>query len=108
MNETMTAIEQIEILRLPVGAKPGQAVLFVDLTEIDNPSIVLKELSQEYEISLRYLELKSGLHVVAILKEFSNITEQQHEALIEEWEDLATRITPADPNKAVRLWRGHS
>jgi len=70
----MTAIEQLESLRLPVGAKPGQAILFVDLTEIDNSSEVLQQLSLEYEVGLRYLETAIGLHVVAVLKEFANIT----------------------------------
>jgi hypothetical protein len=105
----MNAIEQFESLKLPLGAKPGQAVLFVDLTEVDHPSNVLRQLSEEgYEVQLRYLELAIGLHVVAVLKEFASITDQQHEQLLEEWELLATRITPADPNKAVRLWRGHA
>ncbi|KAM3089980.1 hypothetical protein ACKFKG_31530 [Phormidesmis sp. 146-35] len=104
----MNAIEQLESLRLPVGAKPGQAILFVDLTEIDNSSEVLQQLSLNYEISLRYLETAIGLHVVAVLREFADITDEQHEKLLEEWESLATRITPDDPNKAVRLWRGHA
>lgn len=105
----MSVIEQFESLRMPIGARKGQAILFVDLIEIEHPSDVLKQLSEEgYEVKIRYLELKVGLHVVAILKEFSNVTEEQYEALSEEWETLAERITPADPNQAVRLWCGRS
>jgi hypothetical protein len=105
----MTAIDQLEILKMPVGAKPGQAILFVDLTDIDQPSKLLRQLGEEgYQVEIRLLEQKIGLHVVAVLKEFADITEEQYEQLLDEWEALATRITPTDPNKAVRLWRGHA
>jgi hypothetical protein len=66
----MNATEQIETRRLRVGAKSGQVVLFVDLSTVEQPSDVLKLLtSLGYEPQLRYLELKTGLHVVAMLKD---------------------------------------
>jgi hypothetical protein len=105
-GDTMNATEQIETLRLKVGAKPGQVVLFVDLSTVEQPSEVLRLLtSLGYEPQLRYLELKTGLHVVAILKDEQHDPSQQldEEYLLDEWEDLTAQINP----DAVRLWRGY-
>lgn len=105
----MTPVEQVESLKLPVGADFGQVILFVDLTEVVQPSAVLRQLSEAgYAVQIRYLELKVGLHVVAVLYDETEVTEARYEQLLEEWETLALQITPDDPNKAVRLWRGRS
>lgn len=103
----MNATEQVTALKMRPGAKPGQIILGVDLSETERSSEVLHLLSQlGYEPQLRYLELKTGLHVFAILKDEQhspNLTIDD-EYLMDEWETLATQITPST---AVRLWRGY-
>lgn len=103
----MNATEQITALKIRPGAKPGQIILGVDLSETERSSQVLNLLTElGYEPDLRYLELKTGLHVFAVLKD------EQHdpnvmisdEYLINEWETLSYQITPST---AVRLWRGY-
>lgn len=105
----MNAVEQINALKLPVGAKPGQVLLLVDLSELTQPSQTLGLLSSlGYDPQLRYLETPTGLHVVAVLKDEQTdpTSPSDEEALLDEWESLALRITPENPNQAVRLWRG--
>jgi len=107
----MNAVEQINALKLPIGARPGQVVLLVDLSELPQPSQTLALLpSLGYNPQLRYLETQTGLHVVAVLKDeqidSANLTAE--ESLFDEWESLALRITPDNLNQAVRLWRGRS
>lgn len=103
----MNTTEQITALKMCPGAKPGQIILGVDLSETERCSQVLDLLTElGYEPQLRYLELKTGLHVFALLKD------EQHdptvmiddEYLMDEWEALVNQITPS---KAVRLWRGY-
>jgi hypothetical protein len=101
----MNATEQIKALEMRVGAKPGQAILFVDLSAVERPSEILHLLtSLGYEPQLRYLELKAGLHVVAILKDDQHDPTKllDEEYLLDEWEALTELINP----DAVRLWRG--
>lgn len=103
----MNAIEQISSLSLPVGAKPGQAILFADLSQVENSALVLEQLTHlGYDPQLRYLELKNGLHVVAVLRDESGISDQRYETLEQEWESLTHRIAPTQPNDVVRLWHG--
>ena len=107
----MNAVEQINALKLPVGAKPGQVILLVDLSDLPQPSQTLQLLSElGYTPQLRYLEIQTGLHVVAVLKDEQHDPAQpiDDEALFDEWEALALRITPENPNQAVRLWQGRS
>ncbi len=103
----MNATEQITALKIRPGAKPGQIILGVDLSETERSSQVLDLLTElGYEPQLRYLELRTGLHVFAVLKD------KQHdpnviiddEYLMNEWETLVSQITPST---AVRLWRGY-
>jgi hypothetical protein len=103
----MNATEQITALKIRPGAKPGQIILGVDLSETERSSQVLDLLTElGYEPQLRYLELRTGLHVFAVLKD------EQHdpnvmiddEYLMNEWETLVSQITPST---AVRLWRGY-
>jgi hypothetical protein len=103
----MNAIEQVTTLKMKPGAKPGQIILGVDLSETEYPSQVLGSLSDlGYEPELRYLELKTGLHVFAILKHEQH--NQSHlfndDYLMDEWEALVKQVTPSI---AVRLWRGY-
>ena len=98
-------------LKLPVGAKPGQVVLLVDLSELPQPSQTLTLLSSlGYEPQLRYLETPTELHVVAVLKDEQRDPTQaiDEDTWLDEWEALALRIMPENPNQAVRLWRGRS
>ena len=107
----MNAVEQINALKLPIGAKPGQAILLVDLSELPQPSQTLQLLSElGYTPQLRYLETQTGLHVVAVLKDeqINTAYPSDEEALFDEWEALALRITPENSNQAVRLWQGRS
>lgn len=103
----MNTIEQIKTNKIRAGAKAGQVILGVDLSEVEQPSKVLDLLtSLGHQPQFRYLELKVGLHVFAVLKD------EQHdptamiddEYLMDEWESLTEKITP---HSAVRLWRGY-
>ena len=103
----MNTTEQITALKIRPGTKPGQIILGVDLSETERSSQVLDLLTElGYEPQLRYLELRTGLHVFALLKD------EQHEPnvmidqeyLMNEWETLVSHITPST---AVRLWRGY-
>lgn len=103
----MNATEQIISLKIRPGAKPGQIILGVDLSETERFSQVLNLLTElGYDPQLRYLELRAGLHVFAVLKD------EQHDSnvmiddeyLMNEWETLSYQITPST---AVRLWRGY-
>ncbi|MEP0874109.1 hypothetical protein NDA01_30885 [Trichocoleus desertorum AS-A10] len=97
--------EQIEALKLPIGAKPGQVVLLVDLSEVPRPSQVLELVtSLGFNPQLRYCEFRTGLHVVALLKEeqLDPTKPISDEYLAEEWETLVNQINP----DAVHLWRG--
>jgi hypothetical protein len=103
----MDAIAQFASLKMSVGAKPSQAILFVDLSEVEEPSKVLQQLQdQGYEPQLRLIDLKIGLHVIAVLRDESNVTDERHTEISDEWERLALQVFPDDPNKAVRLWCG--
>jgi len=102
----MNATEQVKALKMRPGVRPGQIILGIDLSEVEHPSEVLALVEQQgYEPQLRYLELKIGLHIFAVLKD------EQHEPtvmiddayLMDEWEALGRQITPST---AVRLWRG--
>lgn len=103
----MNATEQIAALKIRPGAKPGQIILGVDLSETEHSSQVLDLLAElGYNPQLRYLELRIGLHVFAVLKD------EQHdpnvmiddEYLMNEWETLVSQIAPPT---SVRLWRGY-
>jgi len=102
----MNATEQVKVLKMRPGAKPGQIVLGIDLSEVEHPSQVLALVEQQgYEPQLRYLELKIGLHIFAILKDEQHdpMTMIDEDYLIDAWETLGSQITPST---AVRLWRG--
>lgn len=101
----MNAAEQLEALKIQIGARPGQILLFVDLSAVEQPSDVLKRLTTlGYEPQLRYLELKTGLHVIAILKDEQLDPTQSIDThpLLDEWESLTEQIHP----EAIRLWHG--
>lgn len=103
----MNATEQITALKIRPGAKPGQIILGVDLSETERASLTLSLLTQlGYEPQIRYLELNRGLHVFAILKDeqYDPNVMLDDEYLISEWENLSAQITPST---AVRLWRGY-
>lgn len=103
----MNAMKQLTALKIHPGAKPGHIILGIDLSEAEHPSQVLDLISESgYEPELRYLELKTGIHVFALLKheEHSPDTLIDDEYLMDEWEALATQVTPST---AVRLWRGY-
>lgn len=103
----MNATEQITALKIRPGAKPGQIILGVDLSETERSSQVLDLLTElGYEPQLRYLDLRTGLHVFAVLKDEQhdpNVMIDQ-EYLMNEWEKLVNQITPST---AIRLWRGY-
>jgi hypothetical protein len=91
---------------LPIGAKPGQILLLVDLTQTPKPIEALALIqSMGYEPQLKFCIFSTGLHVVAVLKE-----EQfdPHQAIaddywMDEWLALGQSLNP----DAVKLWRGH-
>ncbi|UIE36022.1 hypothetical protein [Leptodesmis sichuanensis] len=102
----MNATEQIKALKMRPGARPGQIILGIDLSEVEHPSQVLSLVEHlGYDPQLRYLELNIGLHILAVLKD------EQHDPMVmidddylmDEWEALTGQITPST---AVRLWRG--
>jgi hypothetical protein len=84
------------------GAKFGQVRLVVDLSvsgNVDETLNVLKEMG--YEPTFELVSLRSGVHVLAVLKDeqFDRCVEPSY--LMDEWKSLRTRIEP----KAVHLWR---
>lgn len=101
----MNAVQQLEALKLPIGANPGQIVLGVDLSEVQHPSETLTLLtSLGFTPQLRYVEFTVGLHVFALLKEEQHDPTQaiDDDYLMAEWEALVAQINP----DAVHLWRG--
>jgi hypothetical protein len=81
--------------------------LGVDLSEAEHPSQVLALLEKSgYEPQLRYLELQTGLHLFALLKEEQHNPTQMisDDYWLNEWETLAEQIKLST---AVRLWRGY-
>lgn len=102
----MNATEQIRALKMRPGARPGQMILGIDLSEVEQPSQVLALTEQQgYEPQLRYLELKVGLHIFAVLKDEQHdpTVRLDDEYLMDEWETLSQQVVPST---AVRLWRG--
>jgi hypothetical protein len=104
----MNATEQIRALKMRPGARAGQIILGIDLSEVEHPSQALALVEVlGYDPQLRYLELNIGLHIFAVLKDeqHSPAVMIDDEYLIDEWESLAEQI---NPSTAVRLWRGLS
>lgn len=101
----MLSTELKPLLTKP-GAKPGYAVLLVDLSEAKNASALLEALEAEgYQPEIRHVEFAIGIHIIAVLKEVEILAEQQYDELSAEWETLIYRLTPEDPNQCIRLWR---
>lgn len=84
-------------------------MLLVDLSEAKNASKLLAALDTEgYQPEIRYVEFATGIHVIAVLKEVEILSERQYDELSAEWEAMIYRLTPEDPNQAIRLWRRKS
>jgi hypothetical protein len=91
---------------LPIGAKAGQILLLVDLTQTPKPIEALALIqSMGYKPQLRFCIFSTGLHVVAVLKEeqFDPHQAIADEYLMDEWLALGQSLNP----DAVKLWRGH-
>jgi hypothetical protein len=72
----MNATEQITALKIRPGAKPGQIILGVDLSETERSSQVLDLLTElGYEPQLRYLELRTGLLMCSRYSRISSMTQ---------------------------------
>lgn len=102
----MINLENLQTSTLPVGAKPGQIMLLVDLTLTPNPMAALDLLkSMGYEPQLKFCTFTTGLHIIAVLKDeqFDPTQPIDDEYLTDEWIELVERIN----KDAVRLWRGH-
>jgi hypothetical protein len=102
----MIDIETMQASQLPIGAKPGQILLFADLTLIPQPTEVLNQLkAMGYKPTLHFCVFTTGLHVLAVLKneQFDPAYSIDDEYLIDEWLILGENFG----RDAVRLWRGH-
>jgi hypothetical protein len=102
MIDTQTVHDSI----LPTGAKAGQILLLVDLTQTPQPMEALALIqSLGYEPQLKFCIFSTGLHVVAVLKEEQFDPKQtiDDEYLMDEWLALGQRLNP----DAIKLWRGH-
>lgn len=96
----------VELNCVKPGAKPGQVILAINLSqagEIKNSLAILEELG--YTPTIQNVSLRGGVHVFAFLKD------EQHESsgvqfdyLLDEWLALRERFDP----RAVHLWRGYS
>lgn len=102
----MIDLTALQSATLPIGAKPGQVVLFVDLTETPKSIEAIETLkTMGYAPQLRFCAFATGLHIVAVLKD------EQHDPaaaidetyLEDEWLALIDRLG----QNSVRLWRGH-
>jgi hypothetical protein len=84
------------------GVKPGQIILAVDLTTAGVADDVLAELDAlGYSPEIRHVAYRTGVHVLAVLKD------EQHETigddyLLDEWQTVLSVIG----SDAVLLWRG--
>jgi hypothetical protein len=84
------------------GAKTGQTILLVDLTNSGDSDAVMTTLQRlGYAPEIRHVSYKTGVHVLAVLKD------EQHDSipedyLIDEWMQLRSEINP----DAVHLWYG--
>jgi hypothetical protein len=102
----MINLESIQTSKLPIGAKAGQIVLLVDLTQTPNPIETLNLVkTMGYEPQLKFCVFATGLHTVAVLKDeqFDPTLPIDDEYLMGEWVGLIEQIN----RNAVRLWRGH-
>jgi hypothetical protein len=91
---------------LPIGAKAGQILLLVDLTQTPQPIEALTLIqSMGYAPQLKFCIFSTGLHVVAVLKEeqFDPHQAIDDDYLMAEWSALGQRFN----SDAVKLWRGH-
>jgi hypothetical protein len=85
------------------GAKPGQVILSVDLTTSGNYDHTIATLkAMGYAPAIRHVTYKSGVHVLAIVRDETHKEEIADEYLIDEWLKLQTVFS----SDAVRLWRG--
>lgn len=85
------------------GAKTGQVILLVDLTTSGNSDETIATLQRlSYTPEIRHVSYKSGVHVVAVLKDEQHDTLPNDDYLIDEWMQLRSVILP----DAVHLWVG--
>lgn len=84
------------------GARTGQIILLLDLTTSGDSETVMATLQRlGYTPEIRHVSYKTGVHVLAILKdEQHNVIPDDY--LIDEWLELRSEIH-AD---AVHLWCG--
>jgi hypothetical protein len=85
------------------GAKTGQVILLVDLTTSGNSDetiVILEQLG--YDPEIRHVSYKSGVHVVAVVKDEQHDNLPSDDYLIDEWMQLRSLIVP----DAVHLWSG--
>lgn len=83
------------------GAKRGQILLSVDLTNAGDTDIVLNQLSDMgYSPSIRHVSYASGVHVHALLKDEQYSGDETH--LMDEWQSLAEKLG----GDVVHLWKG--
>ncbi len=85
------------------GAKAGQILLLVDLTTSGNSDNVLATLQGlGYVPEIRHASYKSGVHVLAILKDEQHNSPVDEDYLVDEWMSLRSQLNP----EAVHLWCG--
>ena len=95
----------VELNCVKPGAKPGQVILCVNLSKagkIDETLRVLTDLG--YEPDLRYVSLKSGVQVFAVVKDEQHAESVASSYLMDEWLALREKLDPS----CVHLWRGYS
>jgi hypothetical protein len=85
------------------GARAGQIILLVDLTTSGNSDDVLATLQGlGYAPEIRHASYKSGVHVLAILKDEQHDGPVDEDYLVDEWMVLRSQLNP----DAVHLWCG--
>jgi hypothetical protein len=102
MIDTQTVHDSL----LPIGAKAGQILLLVDLTQTPQPIEALTLIqSMGYAPQLKFCIFSTGLHVIAVLKEeqFDPRQAIDDDYLMAEWSALRQNLNP----DVVKLWRGH-
>lgn len=95
----------VELNCVKPGAKPGQVILAVNLSqsgEIKNSLAILEELG--YAPTIQNVSLRGGVHVFAFLKDEQHESGVRSDYLMDEWLTLRERFDP----RAVHLWRGYS
>lgn len=103
-NNKEVVKKMMELNCVKPGAKPGQVILAINLSqagEIKSSLAILEELG--YTPTIQNVSLRGGVNVFAFLKDEQYESGVQFDYLMSEWLTLRDRFNP----RVVHLWRGY-